>query len=115
MKLVSPVVVCLDHETGKMWIDWDTTDARFNDGAVIDTESNEWHTTSIDDIPEDCAERDAELCGSLDALLKGSNVAQNLLEEVYEDCRVGDGLLQDETWERVMKYFESDFKGIKGE
>lgn len=46
-----------------------------------------------------------------DILIEKNKELRQILQEVYEDCRAGDGELQDETWERVIKYFEPEFEG----
>ena len=45
-------------------VDYDTQDARFHEGYIYDTDSNEWSRVSIGELDDD----DSEYCKAADAL-----------------------------------------------
>lgn len=66
MSLISHVVVCLEHDTGEMYIDWDSTRVKFEDSIIYNTETETWGDENI--TKEDYA-RMSELTDILSAKL----------------------------------------------
>lgn len=62
-KLYSHFVVCVDNETGKMWLDNDTLSAHFDGDAIWDEENSEW--LSVDDLTEEEYVKDNKACDLL--------------------------------------------------
>lgn len=57
-------VVRYDSDTDEFDIDYETQDARFHDGYIYDTDSNEWSRVSIEELDDD----DSQYCKAADAL-----------------------------------------------
>lgn len=63
--------VCVDNESGKMWIDNDTLSAHFDGDAIWDEENSDW--LQVDDLTEEEANRDNKVCDNLYQLLEKFN------------------------------------------
>lgn len=109
----SHVVLALNLETGDISIDDDTLEANFPDGEFFDSESNQWaEYKDMEDSREpsdvEAVARDKELRQTIEDSIE----AYRLLEEVYNEIKVGDGEMSYEMFIKVHKFFDSDFEEI---
>lgn len=70
-ELFSHFVVCVDLQTGKMWLDPDTMSAHFNGDGIWDETSSTW--MSVDDLSAEENKKDTDAGNALHSMIEKHN------------------------------------------
>ena len=116
MTTYAHTVMAMNLDTGDIFIDDDTLEAKFRDGEYFDSESNEWKSfrelESSKDIKDiEIVQKDKELREKLEQSIE----AYDLLREVFEEISIGDGEMSYEMYQKVLSFFGVEVSNDEGE